>query len=280
VDLPPEYGIDINVHGGMIKYGPWADRQRDALQRAFAPSIFFDTEPLQRLKKGDTRIHTDLVLRVQLMEETTLRIPTREPSKDWMYDDSPMADRRYGWLDVIVGRNSSIIYTQAQFANKYGYDSMLVLHLDSLNIASSVNLQTFITAQACKLSVTMPTPLQWNAERSWGLDLTLESPEIYLLRDHVTLISDLAKDWSSGVGSDFRHFVPNQYNFRVSMSTYTINLYINDNNVVDSPQSKDDNGELYCSKGVLMKQRSWWSRDLACLVMSRSRRHNSAPIAR
>lgn len=28
VDLPPEYGIDIVLHGGMLKYGPWADRQR------------------------------------------------------------------------------------------------------------------------------------------------------------------------------------------------------------------------------------------------------------
>ena len=28
VELPPEYGIDIVVYGGIIKYGPWADRQR------------------------------------------------------------------------------------------------------------------------------------------------------------------------------------------------------------------------------------------------------------
>jgi hypothetical protein len=28
VELPPEYGIDIVVHGGIVKYGPWADRQR------------------------------------------------------------------------------------------------------------------------------------------------------------------------------------------------------------------------------------------------------------
>lgn len=27
-DLPPEWGIDIAIRGGIIKYGPWADRQR------------------------------------------------------------------------------------------------------------------------------------------------------------------------------------------------------------------------------------------------------------
>jgi hypothetical protein len=71
-----------------------------------------------------------------------------------MYDNTTTeAERRYGWLDVATGANSSIVYTQAQFATKHGYDSILVLHLDSLEIASSVNLQSFIKAKACKVSL-------------------------------------------------------------------------------------------------------------------------------
>lgn len=27
-DLPPEWGVDVLVRGGFIRYGPWADRQR------------------------------------------------------------------------------------------------------------------------------------------------------------------------------------------------------------------------------------------------------------
>jgi hypothetical protein len=27
-DLPPEWGIDLAICGGVIRYGPWADRQR------------------------------------------------------------------------------------------------------------------------------------------------------------------------------------------------------------------------------------------------------------
>lgn len=27
-DVPPEWGADIVVRGGVIRYGPWADRQR------------------------------------------------------------------------------------------------------------------------------------------------------------------------------------------------------------------------------------------------------------
>lgn len=119
---------------------------------------------------------------------------------------------------------------------------MLVLHLDSLGISSSVNLDTFIQAKTCKLSMAMPTPLQWNAKRDWGMDVVFDTPSISLLRDHVTLISDLAKDWSSGTtGGDYHHFVPNHYNFRVSLINYAFHLYINDYNIVDAPGSRDSN---------------------------------------
>lgn len=83
----------------------------------------------------------------------TLRIPTREPSKDWMHDTANCnVERKYGWLDVVVGANSLVTYTQAQVVTQNGYESMVVLHLDQLDIASSVNLQSFAVAQTCKVS--------------------------------------------------------------------------------------------------------------------------------
>lgn len=30
-DLSPEWGVDLVIKGGIITYGPWADRQRCAL---------------------------------------------------------------------------------------------------------------------------------------------------------------------------------------------------------------------------------------------------------
>lgn len=246
IDLPPEYEIDIAIHGGEANYGPWADRQREALQRAFAPSIFFDTEPKPRLRPGETRVHANLALSVQFTQSLRLILPTREPSKDWQYDAKPEAARSFGWMGVTIGPNSSIMYTQSQFATQRGYDAMLVIHLDSLAMNTSINGGCdFINATACRLSMTMPTPLRWNAQRDWGIDVTLEDPDIALLRDHVTLISDLAKDWSSGVEGDFHHFVPNHYNFRVAMNNYAFHLFINDNNIVDNPRDRLQNGKFY-----------------------------------
>ncbi len=94
--------------------------------------------------------------------------------------------------------------------------------------------------------MTMPNPLVWNAQRNWGIDITLDTPEIWLLREHIALIADLSKDWSSGTVGDFRHFVPMHYSFRFSLIKHIIHLYINDFNIVDVPRSKDHNGELHC----------------------------------
>ena len=118
---------------------------------------------------------------------------------------------------------------------------MLVLHLDALSIASSVNLETFIVSKSCRVSMTMPTPLRWDAQRDWGLDIALDTIDVTLLRDHVQLISDLARDWSSGALGDFHHFVPNHYNFRVTLLNYAVHLYINDFNIVNRPRSREDN---------------------------------------
>lgn len=89
----------------------------------------------------------------------------------------------------------------------------------------------------------MPVPLEWNAQRDWGFDITLEEPVITLMRDHTTLISDLARDWSSGQQGDYQHFVPNQYNFRVTILNFAFHLFINDCNIIDQPRSRDDNGK-------------------------------------
>jgi hypothetical protein len=147
------------------------------------------------------------------------------------------------------------VYTQSQAATSHGYDTMLALHLDSLSISSSINAEVFLTAKSCKVSlhgpvlaksqlaITMPTPLQWDAQRDWGFDVTMDEPEITLMRDHTTLISDLARDWSSGLQGDFHHFVPNHYNFRVSILNYGIHLFINDFNIIDDPKNRSNNGQ-------------------------------------
>lgn len=78
--------------------------------------------------------------------------------------------------------------------------------------------------------------------RQWTFAISLRQPVFYLLRDHINMFTDLAKDWSSGPPTDINLFIPMIYIIDLDMHNYTINLYVNDHNIIDKPLIKEDNG--------------------------------------
>ena len=101
-DVSPEWGFDLVVHGGVLRYGPWADRQRYVsqlcsttngcahlerwsiraeLQRVFFPPTYNDADRTRHLLPGDNRLWTAMRIFVELRGGTTLHIPFREASK-------------------------------------------------------------------------------------------------------------------------------------------------------------------------------------------------------
>lgn len=89
----------------------------------------------------------------------------------------------------------------------------------------------------------MPSPLKWNAERTWTFGVQFRQPVLYLLRDHINMFTDLAKDWSTGPPVDFFKFIPMHYILQVDLQQYELSLYANDHNIIDKPLIRDENGE-------------------------------------
>ena len=87
----------------------------------------------------------------------------------------------------------------------------------------------------------LPSPLFWEALRTWTVDVTLAKPDISLLRDHITLMSDIAKDWTSGPPGNYQHFVPFLYAFNLTIIDYTLRLFVNDHNIINNPSTLEDN---------------------------------------
>jgi hypothetical protein len=84
--------------------------------------------------------------------------------------------------------------------------------------------------------------LKWNAERDWTFTIKLRQPVMYLLRDHINMFTDLARDWTSGPPSDYFRFVPTNYAVQLEVIQYQLNLYLNDHNVIDKPLTREENG--------------------------------------
>ncbi|KAL0956539.1 hypothetical protein HGRIS_002680 [Hohenbuehelia grisea] len=247
--LPPQWGIDLMIRNGILRYGPWADRQRIDLQRAFFPQVFSDILPTPHLSPGDERMWTNLRIFIELLDNTTLHIPFREPSKDWQWDGltkDPFRPKKRepAWIHVSVGDRSSINYMAPMVAGPEGYDPLLEVHLDTVEITSSLNDIRLVSAETCRVRAEMPSPLKWNAERKWVFGVTLRQPVLYLLRDHINMVTDLVRDWTTGPPHDYYRFVPMIYSLELEMHRYEANFYANDQNIIDKPLIKDDNAFL------------------------------------
>ncbi|KAH9171981.1 hypothetical protein EDB89DRAFT_2174254 [Lactarius sanguifluus] len=217
-DVSPEWGFDLVVHGGILRYGPWADRQR---HRIFFPSTRVAFFP------GDNRLWTAMRIFVELRGGTTLHIPFREASKNWQWDGYVNVPRprtrEAASLSIRAGDDSTISYV------------MPMVHLDSVTVSSSLNDVRVLTTESCRVSGELPSPLKWDASRH-------QSSTFCAITS--TMFTDLGKDWSSGPPSDYFTWVPMRYAVNLDLRNYVIHTYVNDHNIIDKPLLREENALL------------------------------------
>jgi hypothetical protein len=274
---PPDYGMDIQVFGGTINYGPWADRHRVVFQNIFFPGNHVDAVATPPLSTGDLRMLSVFKIYLSIEEDTVLRIPIREPSKDWKWKGkahtlaghdkqtnekmkgkgksrrksmrakqrdanvSGQNVRPFAWIDVKVAGNSSVNYIMDMVASDKGYQSKLDVDIVGTEISSSVNHGLLWRSGPVGLDCDLSNPLGWNVLRKWKFNIKCRDLELYLLRDHLFLLTDLVTDWGSGPPSDYFTFVPFMYLLNIDFTDFKLYLNTNDSNIVNNPSDLDDN---------------------------------------
>jgi len=267
---PPDWGIDLKIGGGTINYGPWADRQRADLQAVFFPTLYKDACPAARLAPGQVRVSTAMRVVLEIEEQTTLRVPTREESKDWRWrgQNVPSAAtgakskkakqhgkghkgkkkpsqypeaRPPGWLDAKVLPDSAVSFTMDLVAGSNGYRNRVELDLKGLEMSSSVNHGLLWRSNVQTIICDLSNPLGWNTLRQWHIDIHDSGMELFILRDHMFLLTDLISDWTSGPPGDYHTFVPFEYAIDLRFADFKLYLNANDSNIINNPSDLDDN---------------------------------------
>ena len=268
-DAPPDWGVELKVRGGTINYGPWADRQRADLQAVFFPTLYKDAVPAAKLQPGQPRISTVLKVVLEIEEQTTLRVPTREDSKDWKWkgrtftSNAPDSKRKktkghtktskgkkvgqssgvrpFGWLDIKVLPDSTVNIAMDLVARSNRYRNHVDLDLKGVEMSSSVNHGLLWRSQSQAISCDFSNPLGWNALRQWHIDINDSGLELFMLRDHMFLLNDLINDWTSDLPGDFHTFVPFEYSIGLHFADFKLYLNANDSNIINNPSDVDDN---------------------------------------
>jgi hypothetical protein len=278
-NVSPDWGLNMSLKGTVINYGPWADRQRADLQRVFFPSLCKDAILARKLVPGQFRVPTEFKLYIELDDETMLRVPIREESKNWKW--AKQADsmgarqtqektrsnkhrkrkteqgntghevRPFGWLDVKVGANSTVAYVMDMIAGSSGFSSKLELDLKGTEITTSVNHGLLWRSVDNKISCDLSSPLKWNGHRDWTFDIESSGLELFILREHVFLLTDLVDDWASGPPPDYLTYTPFRYLVNLHLRDFKIYLNLNDSNIINNPSDFDDNTFIVIFGSVL-----------------------------
>lgn len=270
---PPAYGMHIDVYGGLVNYGPWSDRLRGELQNVFLPAGYRNAEPKSNLPIGDYRLSTIMDITIAIREEITLRIPSREGSKDWRWRGRATAVRDaaalrkqqqrkhfrfrrsakrrlgpdvrpFGWISVAAGADSKIRYTMDMYPGIDGYRNSLQLSLKSTKATSSVNHATLWECKEQQVSADLSNPLGWNQLHTWRFDIKNIGMDLFLLRDHTFLLLDLISDFTEGLKSEYMTFMPFRYVIGIDFHNFNLFLNANDNNIIDNPVDFEENTSL------------------------------------
>lgn len=269
----PAYGLHLDVAGGLVNYGPWADRLRGELQTVFIPASYKSANPTIPPFKGDYRLNTVMDITINIEEEITLRVPTRENSKDWRWRGRATAVRDaaalrrqqqrkhfrfkrvtkrrrgpeirpFGWLAISVGPQSNVCYTMDMFPGIDGYRNSLNLHLNSTKATSSVNHAILWECAEQDVVADLSNPLGWNDVHTWRFSVSSKSMDLYLLRDHTFLLLDLISDFTAGIQSEYMTFIPFRYLIDIDFANLQLFLNANDQNIIDNPTDQDENAYL------------------------------------
>lgn len=238
----PDFGLDLSFDGGTINYGPWADRHRVHLQNMFFPKLFKTAKPAPPLSPGADRAYTEFKIFVELTSPTVLVVPMREESKDWKYPR--LAKRPYGILEIKVAEETTLTYNVAYAASSSGWAHTLGLELRSPEVRSSVNNGLLWRANLQTLQCDLSSPLRWNGDTKWAFSNFSSGIQVFPLREHVTLLTDLVTDWTSGPGQEYWTFIPMIYELDLKLEDCCFHFNVNDQNIINNPSSFEDNSFL------------------------------------
>ena len=268
-DKAPDWGIKVRLCGGNLSYGPWADRQRLELQNTFFPPTFKNMKPIEHLAIGQVRMSTNFKLLIEFEDDTVLRIPARESSKDSKWrgkanlgaatgpkgerneqtrreKKSAPADvapdsRPFGWQDVCLPKNTTATFNMDMVARHDGYQNHLTIDVPKPQMTTSVNHDLLWKANSMSIVCELPNPLNWNDLHQWEISVKAEALQMFLLRDHIFLMNDLVSDWNSGPLGGFSTFAPYKYLINLRMEDFKFYLNVNERNVINNPANLEDN---------------------------------------
>lgn len=257
----PEFGVDLVFSMATIHYGSWADRQRGPIQTMLFPPLSRDSEPSKvSTKPGSPRGYAGFKLCIFTKDEIIFRLPTRELSKDKEIltttgHRQQKITRPFGWIELKLRENSKISSFTSYLANPSGWPNTLSVYMDRPEARTSVNHDIMFSADEHILDCDIGFPLEWNGKCTWKFKNRTKSIRFFLLREHISLMTDVVADFSSGDPVPYEYYRKYVYLLNWEMLDYKLFFNVNDHNIINDALDFNNNKYL-CFQGELLRVES------------------------
>jgi hypothetical protein len=121
-----------------------------------------------------------------------------------------------------------------------GWTNFLNLELKRLRVTTSINYGILTEAEAVRIQCDLSNPVKWDALHNWVFNITVFRPSIFLLRDHITLLTDCSADWTSAL-VDYATWTPFIYTLNFNLVDFALFLNVNDGNIISAPSELNEN---------------------------------------
>ncbi|OBA28516.1 hypothetical protein HANVADRAFT_51414, partial [Hanseniaspora valbyensis NRRL Y-1626] len=263
----PNMRLDILLANSQIFIGPWAYRNLMPIVTAMYPTHGRDLNTSEPLKSGDRRIVTRFRLFIDIQDDCTLRIPTREPSKDESFVsetenlqrnqmdtnigiDVPFNSklvRPYGWLDLDIKEGSSLFFDINYYPINGMHINSYTFELIEPSVTTSVNHEVAFTADFHSFIWEQNSPLAKNETRESIITQITNNSKCNLLREHINLLVDLVQDFSIPfedvpLEDQYQNFSPFVYEFIWRFKDgYDLVISSNDENIINIATDSSEN---------------------------------------
>lgn len=254
-DDTPAFGTDIHIYTAAVYYGPWAHKHMQDIIRLFSPIVSRDQMKATKPEPGSLRIYENFKLSVDFRDKSVLHIPTRESSKDEefikRYKTTGDTHRAFGWLNVSLNEGGEILFNLALCSQADRLPNELYVLLLNPEIKSSVNHEVLFRCNTQTIKANIGYPTGWNKQADWLFELDSRTAELFLLRDHISLISDLFTDFSANDALRYELFRPFTYEIKWVFTEYKLFLNVNDANIINNLLDLNENCFLSLSGDIL-----------------------------
>ncbi len=220
----PQWSLVLNCNKQTtLNYGPYFDRQRDALWNFFFPPTYVVLEPCpeptlnerRQISKFDMTINLkDPNTEINILFSALTNTSPVAPSATTPIDDTdePAKERK---LTLRCRSPSTVVCSFPWLTKQYGYKTSISCDFNNVHSLTNLSFKHFLSGESIRLDLNINYPLRWNELQVWNLDVSMSKSSIFFVFFHKIFFQDLINDWSSRYMADIRTFAPYIYDIKL-----------------------------------------------------------------